>query len=56
MEIEDERFAEENLWEDFKIPLTYDQESMQKWFNHSITTHHFLIFDNGSKAIFLGNS
>ena len=34
METEDERFSGEgNLWEDFKIPLTYDQESMQKWFN-----------------------
>ncbi len=34
METEDERFSgENNLWEDFKIPLTYDQESMQKWFN-----------------------
>jgi len=23
----------ENLWEDYKIPLTYDQESLIKWFN-----------------------
>ncbi|MFX1303027.1 MAG: radical SAM/SPASM domain-containing protein [Promethearchaeota archaeon] len=34
MEVEDERFTEDRgLWEDYKIPLTYDQESMQKWFN-----------------------
>ncbi len=34
MEIEDERFSEEdNLWEDYKIPLTYDQEHISKWFN-----------------------
>ena len=34
MELEDERFSEdENLWEEHKIPLTYDQESMTKWFN-----------------------
>ncbi len=34
MEIDDERFSEEdNLWEEYKIPLTYDQEHMTKWFN-----------------------
>ncbi len=34
MELEDERFSEdENLWEEHKIPLTYDQESMTDWFN-----------------------
>ncbi|MBA7537910.1 putative mycofactocin radical SAM maturase MftC [subsurface metagenome] len=32
--IDDERFSEgENLWEDYKIPLTFDQEKMVKWFN-----------------------
>jgi len=32
-DLDEERFLEEeNLWEDFKIPLTYDQESMQRWF------------------------
>ena len=34
MEIEDERFSEEdNLWEEYKIPLTYNQEDITKWFN-----------------------
>ena len=31
---EDERFTEDReLWEDYKIPLSYDQPSMEKWFN-----------------------
>jgi MoaA/NifB/PqqE/SkfB family radical SAM enzyme len=34
MEIEDERFSEDdNLWEEYKIPLTYNQEDITKWFN-----------------------
>jgi MoaA/NifB/PqqE/SkfB family radical SAM enzyme len=34
MEIEDKRFTEDGeLWEDYKIPLTYDQAIMEKWFN-----------------------
>lgn len=29
----EEFMEEENLWEDYKIPLTFDQEKMLKWFN-----------------------
>ena len=33
-EFDDERFEkDEGIWEEHKIPLTYDQENMMRWFN-----------------------
>jgi MoaA/NifB/PqqE/SkfB family radical SAM enzyme len=34
MEIEDERFTEDReLWNEYRIPLTFDQDKITKWFN-----------------------